>query len=263
MLESARLALQFDCNRLRADLARLSSGVWTAHFNKSYFDGDWSGIVLRGSATNQGLFPGRPDASQEFASTEALDACPYFQEVLATFQCPLKSVRLLRLAAGSIIREHTDSELGEDNLAVRLHIPVATNPQVEFYLAGKRVAMNAGECWYLDLSLPHRVQNLGTTDRIHMVIDCALNDWLRHLIRSPLPEREVEQGGAAALGRFAQIVFDDPDLQAVLRDIPELEEFVRATVRHGEARGFHFTPEDVRTAWRAGRSASARTGRRT
>ena len=260
MPESARLALQFDPQRLRADLSRLSSGAWTPHFNASFFEGDWSGIVLRGSASDRGLSAGRASTAESFTATEALEACPYFQEVLTALQCPLKSVRLLRLAAGSIIREHADSDLGEELGEVRLHIPVVTNPEVEFYLAGKRVRMDAGECWYLDLSLPHRVQNRGSSERVHLVLDCVLNEWLRDLIRNSTQETT---GPAAATGfvafeRFAQLVFADPALQKALRDIQDLEEFLRETVRRGEQHGLRFTTEDVRAAWRSGKSQRAR-----
>jgi hypothetical protein len=42
--------------------------------------------------------------------------------------------------------------------------------------------MNEGEGWYLNLSLPHRVENNGTTDRVHLVIDYVVNEWMRSLI---------------------------------------------------------------------------------
>jgi hypothetical protein len=259
MLQSARLALRFDPLRLQADLRRLASGVWTPHFNTSFFEGDWSGIALRASASDRGLFA-TGESTSEFASTEALEACRYFQEVLAAFQCPLKSVRLLRLAPGSIIREHSDFDLGEELGEVRLHVPVVTNPDVEFYLAGTRVAMDAGECWYLDLSLPHRVQNRGAVERVHLVVDCVLNAWLRHLIDHPAsePARENAVTGADAFQQFAKLVFADPALRAALRDLTDLEEFLRQTVRLGTEHGFLFTAEDVRSAWRAGRSLRAK-----
>ena len=38
--------------------------------------------------------------------------------------------------------------------------------------------MQAGECWYLDLGLPHRVVNAGTEARVHLVLDCEPNAWL-------------------------------------------------------------------------------------
>jgi hypothetical protein len=203
---------------------------------------------------------GRAGAAESFAATEALDACPYFQEVLAAFQCPLKSVRLLRLAPGSIIREHSDFELGEQLGEVLLHVPVVTNSQVEFYLAGKSVAMDAGECWYLDLSLPHRVQNQGASERVHLVLDCVLNEWLRDLIRNAQPESAGPSAttGAVAFQQFAQLVFGDSVLRAALRDIQDLDEFLRETVRCAEEHGLRFTTEEIRAAWRAGMSQRAR-----
>jgi hypothetical protein len=32
---------------------------------------------------------------------------------------------------------------------------------------------------YLNVNLPHRVAHRGAADRIHLVIDCVVNDWLR------------------------------------------------------------------------------------
>jgi quercetin dioxygenase-like cupin family protein len=58
-----------------------------------------------------------------------------------------------------------------------------TNKRVEFYLAGERVPMHEGELWYLDFSQKHRVENNGTTDRIHLVMDCKVNDWLVEMIK--------------------------------------------------------------------------------
>jgi aspartyl/asparaginyl beta-hydroxylase (cupin superfamily) len=87
------------------------------------------------------------------------------------------------LAAGSRILEHRDFDLGQQHGVVRVHIPVQTNADLEFLLDGERVVMNEGESWYLDLSLPHRVNNAGTIDRIHMVIDCVVNEWVRALFK--------------------------------------------------------------------------------
>ena len=50
---------------------------------------------------------------------------------------------------------------------------------VEFAVEGKALPMGEGECWYINFNLPHRIHNRGTTDRVHLVIDCVLNDWLR------------------------------------------------------------------------------------
>jgi mannose-6-phosphate isomerase-like protein (cupin superfamily) len=110
-----------------------------------------------------------------------LERCPYIREVLASFHCPLKLVRFLKLSAGSNIKEHSDFDLSFEDGEVRVHIPIQTNPQVEFVVDGERLPMGEGECWYINFNLPHRIHNGGETDRVHLVIDCVLNDWLRGL----------------------------------------------------------------------------------
>jgi aspartyl/asparaginyl beta-hydroxylase (cupin superfamily) len=90
----------------------------------------------------------------------------------------------MRLKAGSSIREHRDYQLGFEDGEVRLHIPVVTNTEVEFVLDGVRSDMKEGECWYHNFNLPHRVANRGTVDRVHLVLDCVVNDWLREMLLS-------------------------------------------------------------------------------
>ena len=94
------------------------------------------------------------------------------------------SVRFLNLHAGAIIKEHIDEGLLFERHEVRLHFPVFTNPDVEFYIDGERVIMDLGDCWYMNAHLPHSVVNKGTTDRIHLVVDCKVNDWLTQIIES-------------------------------------------------------------------------------
>jgi hypothetical protein len=38
--------------------------------------------------------------------------------------------------------------------------------------------MAPGSAWYLRLSDPHCVSNMGSTDRVHLVIDAIANNWL-------------------------------------------------------------------------------------
>jgi len=175
-----RLKLAFDRGRLEADLDHLREAVWTEHFVKQNYDGDWSVIALRAATgrTHPILMIYSDPTATAFADTPLLERTPYFGEVLAAFACPLKAVRLMRLAPGSLIKEHRDGDLAFERGTVRLHVPVVTNPQVEFRLNGSRVVMEAGSAWYLRLSDPHNVANRGTTDRVHLVIDAVANDWL-------------------------------------------------------------------------------------
>ncbi len=178
MVTSLKLPFRFDPARLTADLGRIAAEEWVPHFNKSIYEGDWSGVALRsvGGKAMQ-LYPD-PTATDRFADTETLGRCPYYQEVLATFQCLLTSVRLLRLQAGSSIAEHRDYRLGYEDGEVRIHVPIVTDQDVAFFLAGDRIPLAVGECWYLNVNLPHRVENRSRIDRTHLVIDCVVNEWL-------------------------------------------------------------------------------------
>ena len=140
-----RLKLAFDPSRLAADLECLREVVWTEHFVKQNYDGDWSVIPLRAAAgaTHPIMMIYSDPTATAFADTPLLARTPYFRAVLAAFQCPLQAVRLMRLAPGSVIKEHRDGDLAFEHGAVRLHVPIVTSPQVEFRLNGSRVVMES------------------------------------------------------------------------------------------------------------------------
>jgi hypothetical protein len=175
------LSPRFDPARLREDLERLSGQTWRAHFVRNNYSGEWSALPLRSKrgATHPSAMIYSDPTCFDFVDTPLLAACPYFQEVLAALRCPLNSARLMRLTPGSEIKEHSDLDLGAEFGKARLHIPVVSGKDVDFYLNGTTVAMAPGECWYLRLSDPHRVVNRGATDRVHLVVDTIVNEWLR------------------------------------------------------------------------------------
>jgi hypothetical protein len=181
-----KLPFNFDPEKLRTDLARVAPDEWIPHINRRHYDGQWSGAALRSIGGVPGnIIPDAPDISA-FRATDLLRRSAYFQQVLASFQCPLQAVRLLRLHAGSNIAEHVDHALDFEDGEVRIHIPILTNDEVRFYLDGARLVMAPGECWYTNVNLPHSVENRSPTDRVHLVIDCQVNDWLRDLFaRTP------------------------------------------------------------------------------
>ena len=183
MIDRLKLRLSFDPPRMVHDLSRLGQTDWIEHFVKQNYDGDWSVIPLRGPAGAQHpvMMIYSDPSCREFADTPFVKQCPYFHELLSSFACPLQAVRLMKLASGSIIKTHTDHDLSFEDGSVRLHIPVITNPDVEFLLNGTSVVMNEGECWYLRLSDPHSVANRGQTARVHLVIDATVNPWLKDI----------------------------------------------------------------------------------
>ena len=174
-----RLPMRFDVAALQADVAAFESADWIAHFNQHYYEGDWSGIALRAVAgAAVALYPD-PDATTSFVATPAMARAPAVQSVLSALACETTSVRFLKLGAGATIRRHRDYDLGLEDGEIRLHLPIHTNPNVEFLLDDQRVELREGELWYLNFNLHHSVHNRSDADRIHLVIDCVVNPWLQ------------------------------------------------------------------------------------
>ncbi|KYG74425.1 aspartyl/asparaginyl beta-hydroxylase [Roseivirga ehrenbergii] len=123
----------------------------------------------------------------EWLNIPAMASTPYLTSIIDKFQehTRVTLVRVLRLAAGNEVKEHTDPTLGleVERSVVRLTIPILVGDEVDFFLNGTPVPMQPGECWYLRLTDPHKVVNGSTTDRINLTIDMAPNDWLRNLIQ--------------------------------------------------------------------------------
>jgi hypothetical protein len=182
MPDYLKLPFQFDAALLKQDLERVAPDEWIKHFNQYTYEGDWSVASLRsnGGKTKQ-IYPD-PHSPDNFEDTEILARCTYVREVLETIRCEKEAVRFMLLAPGAKIKEHKDFFMGFEDGVIRLHIPVVTNAQVEFYLNNQRVEMHEGELWYLDFSQKHRVENNGDKDRIHLVMDCKVNDWLVEII---------------------------------------------------------------------------------
>jgi hypothetical protein len=174
------LSIRFDPAALRRELTHLDEQDWVEHFVRQNYEGAWSILPLRAPAGAvhpiKMIYPDPGCAT--FVDTPLLARCGYFQQVLGTFQCPLQSARLMKLAPGSTIKLHTDHDLAPEHGTVRLHIPVTTNPDVDFRLNGTQVEMrrvNAGTC----ASATHAsVVNRGRTDRVHLVLDALVNPWL-------------------------------------------------------------------------------------
>lgn len=173
----ARLNLAVDISGLQREIKRvLEKEAWMPHYNRSHYTGDWSVLPLRapgGVHTN-------PFAElmghNAFEDTLLMDELPSVRRLLDQLKCEKLSARLLNLKAN--IKPHRDAELAFENGEARLHIPVFTHEQVEFYVEEQKINMAAGDCWYINANLLHSVANKGTADRIHLVIDCKVNNWL-------------------------------------------------------------------------------------
>jgi Aspartyl/Asparaginyl beta-hydroxylase len=244
---AVRLPLTFAVAPLVAELSALTTAAWKTHFNTGYHDGGGhaDSLYIPRDANDAGA------AARDILPTQWAALCPNLMASLAAWPCRIESARVLRLAPGAVIREHRDDDLLWSQGLARLHVPLLTHDRVEFYVDQQRVVMAAGECWYLDLSRPHRVQNRSLIERVHLVLDCVINDWLADQVKrgvavpGALPATSPENG-ASQFARFRELIFADAALQQRMRLPPTLDALMAQAVTEGADHGFQFSIEDVR-----------------
>lgn len=135
-------------------------------------------VSAHGSAEDIATFD-----SPDFRPTPILEKCPYFSAVVSHFKSSLSRVRLMQLTPGASLGEHVDlvNQRVDFQLA-RFHVPIVTGEGSEMIVDGKQVKMMPGECWYLDVALPHSAANRGAEARIHLVIDCLIDSFVNDLV---------------------------------------------------------------------------------
>lgn len=181
MIRYAKLSLPFNVEAAQQELLCVKQN-WQQHFNTFYFKGSWTALALRApGGDHQNIIPDLI-GDHLYQDTVYMQEFPAVQSLLASLHCPVMAVRFLNLQAGSVINPHRDKELAFEKGEARLHFPVKTNPDVAFYMEDERIYLNEGECWYINANLPHSVANNGLTDRIHLVVDCKVNNWLSDVI---------------------------------------------------------------------------------
>ena len=81
---------------------------------------------------------------------------------------------LAKLIAGGKILSHTDVGFSLQNTH-RVHVPIVTNDQVDFFVGGEKKNMRAGELWEINNASAHAVENRSDEDRIHLIVDWMPN----------------------------------------------------------------------------------------
>lgn len=172
-----KLPIYFDTEPLQEELKRISADLWQP-FLSNHTATYWKGVAFRSSdATPTTLTTGKV-----YFDSPLMEELPSFRKVIKFFQCDLKRVRLSKLEPGGIIGKHTDILPGEKISEVRMQLPIVTNKRALFTIENSQVRMRSGELWYLDVSKEHSVENNGTQPRIHLIIDCEINEWVKKQI---------------------------------------------------------------------------------
>lgn len=178
------LPFSFDADLLLEDLEKCEGYEFHRHYVPSNYNKDKYILPLRSIGGDMNHVFAAPEVTAQYQDTAALKACPYFQKVIDTFECPKESIRIMRMSPGGEMKIHTDLNCGYEDGVFRTHIPIKTNDQVRFMVDGSPVKMSPGETWYINANLPHGVTNGGETDRVHLVLDCLRNEWSDEVFKS-------------------------------------------------------------------------------
>jgi aspartyl/asparaginyl beta-hydroxylase (cupin superfamily) len=117
--------------------------------------------------------------------TPMMERFPIMAKVLQEFKCPVKMMVYYNMLPGAKIHPHRDTSGTMELGFLRFHVPIRTNPQVDFHVDNVAVPMREGQLWALNTSHKHAVSNLGNSDRVHLVLEVEVNQW----VRSVLPRR--------------------------------------------------------------------------
>jgi hypothetical protein len=203
-----RLPIRFSAEALEREVRSLPKSAWVAHPN-AFPGNDAVRLITTGGEATDAL-------GGSMGPTEHLRACPYIMEMLSEMGGTWGRSRLMGLASGAQVPAHADSHYYW-RTHIRIHVPVITNPGVEFTCGGETVHMAAGECWVFDSFQRHEVHNRGDAHRVHLVIDTVGGRGLWELIEqaqseSPPEPRSFNPGDGAG----APVLFEQVNLPKVM-----------------------------------------------
>jgi hypothetical protein len=185
--------LHVDIEKVRAELGQIRAKFEPVMVSKTY--GGWSLTSSDGSIQDGWLRAGArftkvtdqmtPEEFAKYSSDAGrtkpvLDYCkpteaclPYLASIIETLSSEglyPRRVRLALLRPGAATDWHSDAPSWL--YAVRLHIPIETNAGCIFETENESAHLSAdGSVYFLPVNRKHRVQNLGSEDRIHLIAD--------------------------------------------------------------------------------------------
>lgn len=116
--------------------------------------------------------------------TRVLQQLPEINRLLAECGLDLMWARLNLLKSGASLWEHRDYSELEDKNRLRIHLPIKTNRRAWLILSGRRIHLPENALWKLNpASVVHGAINEGTP-RIHLIMDCYLNENLKNMLTS-------------------------------------------------------------------------------
>ncbi|RPI14785.1 MAG: hypothetical protein EHM60_05895 [Lysobacterales bacterium] len=168
-----RLPLRFDVERLRAEVAAMPPDAWSRHPN-DYAGNTAARLITVGGGQNDAV-------GGAMAMTPALRNSPYLQQMLASFRTVISRCRLMRIAPGEAVPQHSDVNY-HWFYRTRIHVPIFTRPEVRFFCEDQEVHMASGEAWIFDNWRQHKVLNPTDEPRVHLVADTTGTSYFWGLV---------------------------------------------------------------------------------
>ena len=164
----------FNSNEIKEMINTIESQNWKPVWEDgSYADDSWREIKV----------------IKDYEKLDFYQLFPQLEKVTSFFQTEIISMMFYSMTPGSEIHAHRDMIGNVGWGGLRFHIPIQTNSNLYFKVSNKRVIMNVGEMWALDTSYLHSVSNQGDKERIHLVFDVKVNNWVKNEL---LPSRNIK-----------------------------------------------------------------------
>ena len=174
---------------------------WTNVYSE-YHTGGWQTLSLlnRTSKPTDTIFE-----DCEPVETSLLERMPETRALLRGLGFRYLFGRLAKLEVNAFIYEHRDYQGLQNERLLRLHIPVITNPFSSIVVDRTRIHLALGYIWKLNPIHRHAAANFGKEPRIHIILDCYVDEALEVLLSAetldpicvyglPVPsEREIEE----------------------------------------------------------------------
>jgi len=193
---------------LAAGWPSIVESLWIDHYSSYNKRQSWHAVALRSFGGDPAFIEKPAEMSRryqqehperlswEIADTPLLDSLPGARALLGSLGCGIERARLMRLTTGGELSRHadiTDRSAGTRLGAIaRLHLPLITHESVRFTTWSiddqpTTLHMAPGSWWYLDVRKPHMAENPSGFDRIHLVVDCIVDQALAERIEQAHP----------------------------------------------------------------------------
>lgn len=138
--------------------------------------------------------------------------------------------RLLRLDPGTFLHEHRDFVYLENVPRYRLHMPLITNDQAFITSPGQNVHFKKGYLWKLDPKQTiHSACNFGKAPRIHLMLDCYVEEKLQALLDQQFLDQDVLHKLPALTEEIREQLLSDAQVAYNAGNIKAAEEILLAS----------------------------------